>query len=326
MGTTQGGPSSSVVGTATPTPTPTSPVAVGLAGGYSRDVGIERDPDVIFTEMAEEPSLGALFSNWDGDSTSNSVALDRSSVPPLSAGQQSIRLFTTSAPNGAGGVRSAGLYKFFPEGYEGTLYARWYVKYNTVGTFHHSGPRLGGNNPGSPSQPTSPAGVRPNGSDFFYLGAELSGAKAAPSPRSTVDFYNYWMHQRGSSFFPGQYFGNSFINDPSVSVDLNAWNCIEVRLTLNSPVDTFSGEAAMWVNGRQVAVIAPGTLGFWTEDKFRPDPTGQPFEGFQWRNDGRLKINYFQLLHFVDQDPPGVVNSIYFDHVVIARRYIGPMT
>ncbi len=298
----------------------------GLASRYPRDIGIERDPDVLFTEMGEAATLNALFANWSGNSTGNSVALDSGVVPPLSTGRQSIRLFTTAGPLGPGTVRSAGLYKYFGGGYDGPVYARWYVKYNSSGTFHHSGPRLGGNNPGSATQPNSPAGVRPNGDDFFYLGAELSAAKTAPAVRSTVDFYNYWMHQRGTSFFPGQYFGNSFINDPAVSIDLNAWNCIEVQLTLNQPVGSFNGEIAMWLNGAPVSRVGMGTPGIWTEDNFHPDPQGSPFEGFQWRNDDRLKINYFQLLHFVDQDPPGTVNSIYFDHVVVARRYVGALT
>lgn len=199
------------------------------------------------------------------------------------------------------------------------------MKYNSVGTFHHSGPRLGGNNPPSPGFPNSPAGIRPTGSDFFYLGAETSQGKTGPVARSNFDFYNYWMHQRGSTFFPRQFFGNSFINSSAVAIDMNTWTCIEVQLTLNEPATAFNGEIAMWINGVEVARVKQGTTGAFTEDRFSPSASGSPFEGFQWRNAAALKFNYLQLLHFVDNDPQGLVNAVNYDHVVLARKYIGPI-
>jgi hypothetical protein len=308
------------------TATPAGPAsAAGIAERYPGDAGIQNDPDVVFVEMGEESTLAGLFANWSGNTTGNSVALDSGTYPALSPGHQSIRLFTTAGPLGPGTVRTAGLYKLFPGGLEGTIYARWYVRYNTTGTFHQSGPRLGGVNPPSATQPNTPAGTLPNGSDFFYAGAELSAAKTAPATTSTVDWYNYWMHQRGTTFFPGLFYGNSFINSPSVAIDLSTWNCIEIRLTLNDPVTSHTGSIAMWINGTPVSSVGPGTTGSWTEDNFRPDPAGTAFEGFQWRSDPNLRINYLQLLHFVDSDPAGFVNSVNYDHVVVARRYIGPL-
>ncbi len=301
-------------------PTETAPIA----DRYPGDVNIESDADVLFVEMGEESSLAELFVRWSANSTGNSIALDASTAAPGSPGHQSIRLFTTAGPGGPGTVSTAMLYKAFANGYDGTIYTRWYVKYNSNGTFHHSGIRLGGNNPVSTNGPASPAGTLPTGSDFFYLGAETSGAKTVPAATSTFDFYNYWMHQRGTSFYPGQYFGNSFVNNPAVNIDLDTWNCIEVQLTLNDPVTGYSGEIAMWINGAEVARIRQGTTGTWDEDNFTPGP-GAPFEGFQWRNDAALEFTYLQVLHFVDNDSTGHVNSVNYDHVVVARKYIGPL-
>ncbi len=258
----------------TPAPTPTPTPTGALADRYPGDANIASDPDVIFTEMAEAASLAELFARWSANSTANSVALDATTFVPGSPGRQSLRLFTTAGPLGPGTVRTAMLYKHFPTGFTGTVFVRWYVKYNTIGSFHHSGPRLGGNNPLSAATPNSPAGVKPTGADFFYLGAEPSQAKTGPALRSNFDFYNYWMHQRGTTFFPGQFFGNSLL---------------------------------------------------FNEDDFFPSASGSAFEGFQWRNTASLPINYFQLLHFVDNDPAGLVNSVNYDHVVVARKYIGPM-
>jgi len=297
----------------------------GIAERYPGDANIQRDPDVLFAEMAEEATLAELFANWDSNSTANSVAIDTTTWPANSPGRQSIRLFTTAGPLGSGTVRAAGLYKYFPNSTDGTVFARWYVKYNTTGTFHHSGPRVGGSYPPSSTVPGAIAGIRPNGSDFFSLGAELSQGKTGPTKRSTVDFYNYWMHQRGTSYYPGIYYGNSFINSPEVAINTGEWNCIEVQLTLNDPVSGYTGEIAMWINGVEVSRVKQGTVGTWTEDNFQPDTAGTPFEGFQWRSDQNLKWNYFQLMHFVDNDPTGLVNSVNYDHIVVARKYIGPI-
>ena len=306
-----------------PPPGTTDPQPLGVK--HPGDANMGQDADVFFVEDGESTTLAALFGRWNGNSTANSVALDPSTSPPGSSGRQSIRLFTTAGPLGPGSIRSAGLYKTFPNGLGDTVYVRWYVKYNTIGSFHHSGPRLGGNNPLNATNPLPSAGLKPNGADFFYEAVELSGAKTGASTRSTVDFYNYWMHQRGTSFFPGLYYGNSFVNDPAVSIDLAAWNCLEMMYIANNPVSGFGGEIALWVNGVKVAHIKQGTLGTWEEDNFRPGASGTAFEGFQWRSTSALRANYLELLHFVDNDPNGLVNSVNYDHVVVARRYVGPL-
>ncbi len=305
-----------VVQTNTNTNTNTPPSNIlGIAAQYPGDTNIDKDPNVIFTEMGEEATTQELFGHWSNNSGTATIALDPSTSPAKSTGHQSIKLSTTANTNPI-----AILYKSFPQGYSDTVYARWYVKYNTDRTFHHSGIRLGGNNPPSTKNPTSPAGVKPNGSDFFYLGAEPTQEKVTAS---TFDFFNYWPEMRTTSFFPGKYYGNSFINNPNVTIALDQWNCIEVRLKLNSPTAS-DGEISMWINGVLVSDIKGGVTGTWDEDNFVPG-TGSAFEGFQWRTDPNLLINYFSLSHYVDQDTLGQVNSIHFDHVVLAKSYIGPI-
>ncbi len=299
-----------------PQPPPPTDTGAGIAASYPGDVNIDQDPNVIFTEMGEESSTTELFSHWSNNSGTSTIALDSSTYPSNSPGHQSIKLSTT------GGIDPiAILYKSFPSGYDDTIYARWYVKYNTNGTFHHSGIRLGGTNPPSSKNPNSPAGTKPDGTDFFYMGAEVTQEKVATS---TFDFYNYWPGMKTTSFFPGKYYGNSFINDSNVTINLNEWTCIEVRLKLNNPLSSTNGEISMWINGQQVSDVKAGTIGTWQEDNFFPG-SGTAFDGFQWRTDPNLMINYFSLSHFVDQDPQGHVNSIYFDHVVVAKSYIGPI-
>ena len=313
-----GGASPGTASTTTQSTTPTTPAdsGQGLAAQYPGDINIEKDLNVIFTEMGEEATTQELFTRWDNNSGTNTIALDLSTSPSKSPGHQSIKMSTTAGANPI-----AILYKSFNPGFDDTVYARWYVKYNTDRMFHHSGIRLGGNNPPSTKNPNSPAGVKPTGSDFFYLGAEPTQDKVAVS---TFDFFNMWPAMRGTSFFPGKYYGNSFINDSKVTIKLDDWNCIEVRLKLNNPVTASNGELSMWINGQLVSDMKPGTTGVWNEDDFIPG-AGSAFEGFQWRKDPALLMNYFSLSHYVDQDLLGQVNSIHFDHVVLAKKYIGPI-
>jgi len=60
---------------------------------------------------------------------------------------------------------------------------------------------------------------------------------------------------------------------------------------------------------------------------------GEPFEGFDWRKSKDLKISNFWLEHYVTENAGkqnGVkeqkkVNTVWFDDVVVAEEYIGPI-
>ena len=60
---------------------------------------------------------------------------------------------------------------------------------------------------------------------------------------------------------------------------------------------------------------------------------GEPFEGLRWRSADDLKVSYFWLEHYVTENAarmnnvskPDPVNRVWFDHVVVATRYVGPL-
>lgn len=60
---------------------------------------------------------------------------------------------------------------------------------------------------------------------------------------------------------------------------------------------------------------------------------GEPFEGFRWRTSDDLKVNFFWLLHYVTENTarqnrvanPNPVNRVWFDDIVVANSYIGPI-
>jgi hypothetical protein len=105
------------------------------------------------------------------------------------------------------------------------------------------------------------------------------------------------------------------------------------------------GEAALWINGKPVVHFAPGIpKGYFSSDRFHnhPDhPDAAPFNGFRWRHDMDVKINVLRLQHYVsgrvfdrsqdyaDKNRDYLINTkqatVWFDNVVMAKTYIGPM-
>jgi len=93
---------------------------------------------------------------------------------------------------------------------------------------------------------------------------------------------------------------------------------------LNNPVTSSNGEHAMWLDGVKVSHLGQGfPNGYWSGGIFTQDPGGSPFEGFRWRSDSNLKLNWIWLQNYSPDHPPGVAQDMKFDHVVVAASYIG---
>ena len=94
----------------------------------------------------------------------------------------------------------------------------------------------------------------------------------------------------------------------------------------NQPVESANGELAVWVDGVQAGRLGSGfPTGTWSGGRFTPGPEGTPFEGFQWRRDPALDVNFVWLQLYTTDDPPGHVGRLRFDHVVVATDYVGPI-
>lgn len=79
-------------------------------------------------------------------------------------------------------------------------------------------------------------------------------------------------------------------------------------------------------DGQTVSRLGPGfPKGRWTWDSFLPDPNGAPFEGFRWRSEDDLNLNFLWLLLYITKAPPGHASRVWFDDVVVARDHIGPI-
>jgi len=314
-------------------PLPSGP---GLAARYPGDSGIEKDPRVLQVESFEQADVAALAAQWETVSAKDCMSFT-ADVPAGSAGKQSLLM---DRQKGSGGS----LYRRLKNpkakggfGYD-QIFARYYVKFaEDCGEIHHFGPCLGGNYPAT-AWPTVKAGQRTDGAKSFWSGIEPNG-KAW-----TWDFYTYWCEMRGSP--PrGQTWGNSFIREPNLKVEKGRWICVEQMIKMNDAGDT-NGEQALWLDGKLIAHLGKGfPKGKWTFDKFEPGKSGDgvkwsdekkdreyfkvpeggaPFEGYRWRTAPELNVNYVWLYTYTEK-PEGHRIRVWYDDVVVATEYIGPI-
>ncbi|MBX3441016.1 MAG: hypothetical protein KF774_01325 [Planctomyces sp.] len=306
----------------------------GLAAQYPGDRGIADDPRVLFVEDFEEATIAGLHERWESVGAGEQMSFSEER-PEGSRGRQSLLMDRERGDAGS-------LYRRLTnrEGGFGAdrVFARYYVRFAPdCGELHHFGTCIGGNNPPTP-WPSVRAGQPTDGAKAFWSGIEPFGSAW------TWDYYTYWKDMRGSP--PrGQTWGNSFIHDPELKVDRGRWICIEQMIRMND-VGKSNGEQALWIDGRPVSHLKEGEpKGLWTFDKFLPGRGGEgvrwsfakgdrehftvpedgaPFEGFEWRTVPALNVNFVWLYVYTAQ-PPGHRIQVWFDDVVVATEYIGPL-
>jgi len=329
-----------------PRPTPPIPEgSSGIAAKYPGDVGIEKDPDVVFVEDFEG-SVDEICGHWE-TVAGKQIMSASDDVPPGSGGKRSILL--TRVSGGTGGYDDGGsFYRRIKNdkggyGYD-QLYFRFYMKFNREhAPIHHYGGAIWGLNPPTP-WPMGGAGERPTGDKRWI-------AQVEPGSFKSWNFYCYWQEMGGSP--PrGQTWGNTFeIGVQDRPVERGKWICLEVMVKMNDVGDT-NGEIAYWLDGKLTrkgdlvtSYLGKGfpSNGSWTYDKFIPGVTqdgvvfdyakgkgvplagGKPFPGFAWRSVPELNAKAIWLYRYMSKPESGT-SKVWWDHVVVARKYIGPLT
>jgi hypothetical protein len=304
----------------------------GIASQYRGDKDIHKDSRVVLSENFEVESVDDLKPRWDMVRDSHVMSLSKK-IPSLSSGEKSL-LISQMAEKGTG----ADLYTRLPHGLN-KVHARFYVRFaKDCEPIHHFGTCLGGNRPSTP-WPQVRAGEPTRGDKAFWVGIEPFGKSWR------WDYYAYWHEMRGSP--PrGQTWGNSFINDDSIVVKKEQWICLEMMIKMND-VGHSNGELAFWLDGKLISHLRQGSpKGVFLFDKFIPNrsgegviwdketgerrnlpevPGGSPFPGFQWRTSEDLNVNFVWIYAYLTQSTKGHVNDIWFDDIVIATDYIGPI-
>ena len=300
----------------------------GLAQQYPGDVGIERDPAVVFVEKFTRHSVGNFEKDW---SQVRNVGMTLVDDPAPNA--RDSKALELSAIGGQ--TWGADLYKMLHGNYD-ELYVRYYVKYAAEGIYHHTGVWIGGLNPPS----SSPPGLCchwPEGDLAFSAGFEIFDP-------FNFDFYNYWVEMKRwgdivtprapKEFDPivgmlkAKAAGNRLMRNSRPKVVPGKWYSVEFRVKMNEPSSGRNGQLSLWIDGFLVADYGEGhPRGSWYGDSFTPDVSApSAFEGFRWRTVPDLALNWVWLQHYVPtHNPPGHVSKVWYDNLVVAQKYIGPI-
>ncbi|MCF6224639.1 MAG: hypothetical protein L3J34_13075 [Flavobacteriaceae bacterium] len=260
---------------------------------------------IIFREDFEASSVDKIITHWDDTKNAKDMSLNND-TPIKSKGKQSLKMTYKPEVNTGGH-----LFKSFPVGYD-SLYARFYVKFLTQESKVHHLIKLGGYNPPT-TYPQGRAGIRPNGEDWVISGIEPLD--------NTWGFYTYWMHMLGKP--PNKYWGNTFRPSPLKEIPINKWICVEFMLKMNDPVNEYNGEQAFWINGKKILHLGKGFPLLEGGGNRFENSKGNPFEGFQWRKDKELKLNFFWLNYYMTKGVEGEIDEILFDDIIISTSYIG---
>jgi hypothetical protein len=208
--------------------------------------------------------------------------------------------------------------KWFMPGFD-TVHVRFYVKFSAGYRYTHHFVTLLANRRGNKWSAFGKAGSRPDGTDYFSSGMEPWFAWGANPPPGELNLYTYYPDMErdpkmdkywGNAFFPpGPGQGTPASAHRAIPA-LDRWQCWEFMIQANSVPGVADGKQAMWLDGRLVA----------------------EFTGIRWRDDPTLAVNCIWLQHygFDPGDPtkrhwPGR-QTVWFDDVVVARTYIGPMS
>jgi len=283
------------------------PEGPGLAAKYPGDVGLQADPAVIIAENFEEGDLDALV---EASSTKTTTGKRWTNVAGAKGKDKTLTIVTDPVNVHAGkfaleilvdeSTRESGnLFTRLEPGYD-QLYGRFYIKFAKDYPYEsHTGLAMGARKETAP-WPVGRAGIVPTGEERF-------GGMLEPEPgdRSSTPgfwcFYIYWHEMKGR-------WGNVFQSTPPTRVEKGRWVSCEMMFKANSTPEARDGECAYWIDG-----------------KLRYHGTG-----FNWRTTDKLKLNAIHLHHYMnkenrawEQDPSP--RRQWFDDVVIATEYIGPM-
>ena len=272
----------------------------GLSTKYPGDAGIATDPAVLFADDFESGDM----KKWDEQKR----AVVTEEKPH--SGRHCVKMEMEQGKNTGGDAK-----KWFLPG-ANTVHVRFYVKFSADYQYNHHFVSLLANQQSNKWSAFGKAGLKPDGTYYSTNMEPWFAWGKNPSP-GEVNLYSYYLDMEpdpkmnkywGNAFFPpgpgkGQAGGPHRVIPP-----LNTWQCWEFMIQANTAPDKADGKQAMWVDGKLIGA----------------------FTGIRWRSDMDLKVNCLWLEHYgYDEGDPTKSfwknrQSVWFDDVVVATRYIGP--
>jgi hypothetical protein len=285
-------------------------VGGGIAARYPGDVGIENDPDVIFADGFETYNQTSdLSQKWDNFFQ---VSQTRIVTTPANvwAGQRALEFTlpqqTVELSNGVQKILKTEL---------DVLYLRFYSKFDKSFDVTGSSHNGGGINAHYFNGFNATPGVPANGTNKFLIEFECWRGLVADKSPGQLNVYIYHPEQRsnyGDHFFPSglvqpntsipNNFGPTFVARPDITPDLDRWYAYEVMLKANTAGQR-DGRVTLWLDGILIG----------------------DFPNLRLRDVDTLKIDRFNLSLHAGSNPTGVTHK-WYDNVVAAKSYIGPMS
>jgi hypothetical protein len=282
--------------------------AQGIAAKFPGDQGIDQDSCVVFADGFENDK-GAWDNAW------GAVAYTES-AENVHGGRKALELRMTTPARGK--ETSLGVQKHYKKGGFDVLFLRYYAKFDKdMDMFHHNHRNVS-IKARADGIPDAKPGVPSNGRNEYTVCLETSREKQETAPPGELNIYCYHPNQRsrwGDHFYPNglitpqpaatspkALFGSDFEPRPNVIPPRNVWACYELMVKANTP-------------GRR-----DGRIGFWVNGVIAGD-----FPNLRLRDTASLKSNVIGINMSTLYDHPGKPNTMWFDDVVIATSYIGPM-
>ncbi len=293
----------------------------GIAANYVGDRGTAANSDVILADDFE--SWGAGGTEPPSDTwrvRQNKVS--RTRVIPgkvqlegnAGPGQSILEIacWTPGTGSQAGGLSlKLGNYNHGNEGLgdgHEELFIRYYIKFDEdYRAVRNHGANLGGRHVTRRDAAwVGMAGIRDVSTrGYFYSGVQPRGKQG--SRELEMGFYSYHLDKRGP-------WGENYEVQKQIPIQVGTWHCVERHMKLNS-VDPTKADPAnadgieeLWIDG-QLAIRK---------------------QDVRFRRVLQLRLTFFSLETYYHGLPKEYTASkpirVYFDNVVIARKYIGPMT
>lgn len=269
------------------------PEGKGLAAAVAMDRQLRTHAEVVFADDFES---GALGEGWDETGNKDGKVLSRVDPGAAELGRRCLRVEAHLGHDTGGGLT-----KWFEP--SDRLFIRFYTKFDSGCDYVHHFVTLRANRGlrgGDKWSGFGGAGLKPEGSERFSTAIEPWGDWGRNPPPGRWNFYSYWHEMSPSR--DGKYWGNSFAVADAAVIQRNRWICVEFMLDHNTPGQP-DGEQAFWIDG----VL----IGHW--------------KGINWRKTGPLQANALTVESYItDRWTQNPTNVVFFDNVVIARRYVGP--
>jgi hypothetical protein len=277
----------------------------GIAAKYPGDANIRTDANVIYADNFESYSTTSqLLNNWNNLFQTQYTRIATESGN-FFAGTRALEF---RIPISSSEISNAVWKTINPT--EDTIFVRAYTKFDSG--FDASG---SGHNGISVSSQYCCPGVPANGTNKFHVNVENSRESTSETAPGRTNVYVYYPEQRdvyGDHWFPDGTiipfsstpgnFGPYFVSRPNFTPQRNQWYAYELMVKANTP-SLRDGRVAVWIDGKLIA----------------------DWQNVRLRDTTSLKIDKISLdLHI--KHNPNRINLKWYDNVVVARSYIGPMS